>query len=69
MKQSLRPKLYVPQRIIIERMKRWGMIDSKSNKPIVCNTLLKYHEIQFIEHFKSKAKGLLEYYRPASNHH
>jgi retron-type reverse transcriptase len=68
-KQGLRPKLFIPQNAILERMRQWGMIDQKINKPIACNALLKYHDIQFIEHFKSKARGLLEYYRPAFNYH
>lgn len=68
-KQGLRPRLFIPQNTIIDRMRQWGMIDQKINKPTACNALLKYHDIQFIEHFKSKARGLLEYYRPASNYH
>ena len=68
-KQNLRPKLFIPQNAVINRMRQWGMINQKVNKPIVCNALLKYHDIQFIEHFKSKAKSLLEYYRPASNYY
>ena len=68
-KQNLRPRLFIPQNAIINRMRQWGMINQKINKPIACNALLKYHDIQFIEHFKSKAKSLLEYYRPASNYY
>ena len=68
-KQSLKTRLFIPQNTIIDRMRQWGMISPKINKPIACNALLKYHDIQFIEHFKSKARGLLEYYRPAFNYY
>ena len=66
-KQDLKHQLYVCQEITVEKMRRWGMISSKSNKPIVKNTFLKYSEIQFIKKFKNKARGLLAYYRSISN--
>lgn len=68
-KQSYKPKLYLRKYVIIEKMRRWKMVDLKSNKPVVCNIFLKYHEIQLIKHFKNKARGLFEYYRLAFNYH
>ena len=44
------------------------MLD-KSGKPKACGAVFGYHDISIIEYYKSKALGILNYYRPAANFH
>ena len=44
------------------------MLD-KSGKPKACGAVFRYHDISIIKHYKSKALGFLNYYRPAVNFH
>jgi Type II intron maturase/Reverse transcriptase (RNA-dependent DNA polymerase) len=68
-KQCMRPCFYVPYQDFIEKMIGWGIIRTKISKPCPNLKLLKYHDIRIIECYKSKALGLLEYYRPAINYY
>ena len=43
------------------------MLDNILNKPIPNKILLKYHDINIILYYKSKALNSLKYYRPAKN--
>lgn len=49
-KQNMKPRLFISQDAVLYKMKRWGMIDKKKNKPIVCN----YMNGKFVGCFKSK---------------
>jgi retron-type reverse transcriptase len=66
--QGLGPRIYAPIRDLKDRLKIWGMLD-KSGKPKACGAVFRYHDISIIEHYKSKALGFLNYYRPAANFH
>jgi hypothetical protein len=61
------PKLYIPKKLCIELMRSWGMLDTTLNKPVPNKILFRYHDLSIILHYKNKAMGLLEYYRPARN--
>ena len=66
--QGLSPKIYAPIRDLKDKLKTWGMLD-KSGKPKACGAVFRYHDISIIKHYKSKALGFLNYYRPAVNFH
>ena len=61
------PRLYIPKKYFLELMRSWGMLDNILNKPIPNKILLKYHDINIILYYKSKALNSLKYYRPAKN--
>jgi len=44
------------------------MLDKKG-KPKACGAIFKYHDVFIIKHYKMKAFGFLNYYRPAVNFH
>jgi hypothetical protein len=44
------------------------MIGTSSKKPMPNKMLFRYHDLNIILHYKSKAIGLLEYYKPAKNY-
>ena len=48
-------------------MREWGMTDQNVNKPTANTSIFKHHDINIIHHYKSKAIGVLEYYKPAIN--
>jgi len=64
--QGLNPRIYAPIRDLKDKLKNWGMLD-KGGKPKACGAIFRYHDISIIEHYKSKALGFLNYYRPAVN--
>lgn len=66
--QKLNLRIYAPMRDLKSKLKSWGMID-KGGKPKANGAIFCYHDISIIEHYKSKALGLLNYYRPAVNFH
>jgi retron-type reverse transcriptase len=66
--QRLNSKIYAPIRDLKTKLKIWGMLD-KGGKPKACGAIFRYHDISIIEHYKSKALGFLNYYRPAVNFH
>ena len=66
--QGLNPKLYAPIWELKERMKIWGMI-SKHGKPKASGAIFRYHELAIIDHYRQKALGFLNYYKPAVNYH
>lgn len=68
-KQSFYPRIYLPQDNFVNRMREWGMIDKNINKPIANTYVFKYHDINIVNYYKSKAIGVLEYYKPAINFH
>jgi hypothetical protein len=68
-KQNFHLKIYVPQDSFVNRMRDWGMIDKNVNKPVANTYVFKYHDVNIINHYKSKAVGVLEYYKPANNFH
>lgn len=65
--QDYYPAIFVPQDNFISRMREWGMIDQKVNKPIANKYIFKYHDINIINYYKTKAAVVLEYYKPAAN--
>jgi Type II intron maturase len=67
-KHNASPRLYAPKKSIIKLMNDWGMTDATSNKPVPNKMLFRYHDLNIILHYKSKAMGLLEYYKPAKNY-
>lgn len=69
LRQNLRPKIFIPIHDFIDRMRSWNMINKQINRPIANQTILKYHDISIILHYKNKAIGVLEYYKPATNFH
>ena len=66
--QGLNPRIYAPIRDLKNKLKTWGMLD-KGGKPKANGAVFRYHDISIIEHYKSKALGFLNYYRPAVNYH
>lgn len=66
--QRLSPKIYAPTRDLKSKLKTWGMLD-KGGKPKANGAVFRYHDISIIEHYKLKALGFLNYYRPAVNYH
>ena len=66
--QGLNPRIYAPIRDLKNKLKIWGMLD-KGGKPKANGAVFRYHDISIIEHYKSKALGFLNYYRPAVNYH
>ena len=59
--------LYAPKKSILKLMHGWGMISGISNKPVSNKMLFRYHDLSIILYYKSKAIGILEYYKPAKN--
>jgi len=66
--QGLNPRIYAPVRGLKEKLKTWGML-TKGGKPKASGAIFRYHDISIIEHYKLKALGFLNYYRPAVNFH
>lgn len=66
--QGLSPRIYAPIRDLKNKLKTWGMLD-KRGKPKANGAVFRFHDISIIEHYKSKALGFLNYYRPAVNYH
>lgn len=66
-KQDTGPILYAPKKSIIKLMCNWGMLSAISHKPVPNKILFKYHDLSIILYYKSKATGILEYYKPAKN--
>lgn len=66
--QGLNPRIYAPIKDLKNKLKTWGMLD-KSGKPKASGAIFRYHDVSIIEHYKSKALGFLNYYRPAVNFH
>ena len=66
--QGLNSRIYAPIRDLKNKLKTWGMLD-KGGKPKANGAVFRYHDISIIEHYKFKALGFLNYYRPAVNYH
>ena len=66
--QGLNPKLYTPIKELKNKLQSWGMI-SKQGRPKASGAIFRYHDISIIEHYKMKALGMLNYYRPTANFH
>ena len=66
--QGLNLRIYAPIRDLKNKLKTWGMLD-KGGKPKANGAVFRYHDISIIEHYKFKALGFLNYYRPAVNYH
>jgi retron-type reverse transcriptase len=66
--QGLNPRIYAPLRNLKDKLKAWGMLN-KGGKPKANGAIFRYHDISIIEHYKSKALGFLNYYKPAVNFH
>ena len=66
--QGLNPRIYAPIIDLKRKLKTWGML-GKGGKPKASGAIFRYHDISIIQFYKSKALGLLNYYRPAANYH
>lgn len=66
-KHDAGPMLYAPKKLILKLMCDWGMINIISNKPIPNKMLFRYHDLNIILYYRSKATSILEYYKPAKN--
>jgi hypothetical protein len=66
--QNLNSRIYAPIWELKRQMETWGMISNKG-KPKANGTMFKYNELSVIEHYKQKALGFLNYYKPAVNFH
>jgi retron-type reverse transcriptase len=62
-------RINIPMDRIRERLREWHMTRSNSVTPKFAGPCLKYHDVAIIDHFAAKARGLVNYYRPAQNFH
>jgi retron-type reverse transcriptase len=67
--QGLNPRIFIPMSKIKEKIREWGMVKEKSFQPKANGIVFKYHDVAIIDHYRMKAQGLLEYYRPGVNYH
>ena len=67
--QGLNPRIFIPMFKIKEKIREWGMVKEKSFQPKANGIVFKYHDVAIIDHYRMKAQGLLEYYRPGVNYH
>lgn len=67
-KENVCPCLFIPQKVVEEKMRLWGMLELYINKPKSCYKIQNLRDIDIIFFFKFKAQGLLTFYRPASNY-
>jgi retron-type reverse transcriptase len=67
--QGLNPRIFIPMSKIKEKIRSWGMVKEKSFQPKANGIVFKYHDVAIIDHYRMKAQGLLEYYRPGINYH